>query len=74
MGMEQGTAAKLFFAETLIMGALSIFFGIILGMVCSQFVTAMLLSSYEQPFYLSWTFFPDTMLITILFLPVTSCW
>lgn len=67
MGMEQGTTAKLFFAETLIMGALSIFFGIILGMVCSQFVTAMLLSSYGQPFYLSWTLFPDTMLITILF-------
>lgn len=64
MGMEQRTTAHLFFAETFLMGLLSIVVGIVLGMIGSQFVTAMLLSSYEQPFCLSWTLFPDTVLLT----------
>lgn len=67
MGMEQSTTAKLFFAETLVMGGTSIVLGIVFGMIGSQFVTAMLLSSYGQPFRLSWALFPDTVLLTIAF-------
>lgn len=67
MGMEQKTIARLFFAETLIMGTISIGLGMILGAFCSQFITAMLLTSYGKDYALTWTLFPDTVLLTIGF-------
>lgn len=67
MGMEQKTIGRLFFAETFVMGGLSIFIGIFLGVFGSQFITAMFLTSYEGQYELSWTLFPDTVLLTIGF-------
>lgn len=67
MGMEQKTIAWIFFAETFLMGAVSIVIGIFLGVFCSQFITAMLLSTYGQDYRLSWTLFPDTVILTICF-------
>ena len=67
MGMEQKTIARLFFAETLIMGIISIVIGIFVGAFCSQFITAMLLTSYGKYYGLTWTLFPDTVLLTIGF-------
>ena len=67
MGMEQGTVALLFFAETFLMGMVSIVIGIFLGAFCSQFITAMLLTSYGKDYQLSWTLFPDTVLLTVCF-------
>lgn len=48
MGMEQKTIGRLFFAETFVMGMISIAIGILLGVLCSQFITAMLLTSYGK--------------------------
>ena len=56
LGMEQRTTAWLFFGETFLMGLLSLGLGIPLGSLLSQFITAMLLSSYGQSFQLSWPF------------------
>lgn len=67
MGMEQKTVGRLFFAETFLMGIISIFIGIFLGVFCSQFITAMLLTSYGKSYKLSWTLFPDTVLLTVTF-------
>ncbi|MDE7310386.1 MAG: ABC transporter permease [Eubacterium sp.] len=67
MGMEQRTIGWLFFAETLCMGAVSILLGIFLGMVGSQFITAMLLSDYGADYQFSWMLFPDTVLLTVSF-------
>ena len=67
MGMEQKTVAWIFFAETFLMGAVSIVIGISLGVFCSQFITGMLLSAYGQGYKLSWTLFPDTVILTICF-------
>ncbi len=67
MGMEQKTIGRIFFAETLIMGIISILIGILLGVFCSQFMTAMLLTTYGKPFEIVWTLFPDTVLLTICF-------
>ena len=67
MGMEQKTIARLFFAETLIMAIISIILGIFAGAFCSQFITAMLLTSYGKDYALTWTLFPDTVLLTIGF-------
>ena len=39
MGMEQKTIGWLFFAETFLMGAISIAIGIALGVLCSQFMS-----------------------------------
>ncbi len=64
MGMEQKTIARLFFAETLIMGIFSIVLGIFLGAFFSQFITAMLLTSYGKDYVLTWTLFPDTLMLT----------
>ena len=67
LGMEQKTIGRLFFAETFVMGMLSIVIGIFLGVFCSQFITAMLLTSYGKNYELSWTLFPDTVFLTVSF-------
>lgn len=67
MGMEQKTIGRIFFAETLIMGIFSILTGIFFGMFCSQFITAMLLTAYGKPYEISWTLYPDTVLLTVVF-------
>lgn len=67
MGMKQKTIGLLFLAETLVMGAVSILTGIFLGVLCSQFITAMLLDSYGKSYTLTWTLFPDTVLLTFGF-------
>ena len=64
MGMEQRTIGRLFFAEALIMGGAAVILGIGLGAVCSQFITALLLTSYGRPYQPAWTLFPDTALWT----------
>lgn len=71
MGMEQKTIGRLFFAETFVMGMISIVIGIFLGVLCSQFITAMLLTSYEKSYELSWTLFPDTVLLTVCFFVIS---
>ena len=65
MGMEQKTVGRLFFAETFVMGMISIAIGIFLGVFCSQFITAMLLTSYGKSYELTLTLFPDTVLLTV---------
>lgn len=67
MGMEQRTIGRLFFAETFLMGLVSITAGIFLGVFCSQFITAMLLTSYGKQYEITWTLFPDTVLLTVAF-------
>ncbi len=49
------------------MGGISIAAGIFLGVFCSQFITAMLLTSYGKAYGLTWTLFPDTVTQTVLF-------
>ena len=71
MGMEQKTVAWLFFAQTFLMGAVSIIIGIISGVFCSQFITGMLLSAYGKDYKLSWTLFPDTVILTICFFAIS---
>lgn len=71
MGMEQKTVGGLFFAETFVMGAISIIIGIGFGVLCSQFITAILLTSYGQQYKLTWTLFPDTVLLTVCFFAVS---
>lgn len=67
MGMEQKTVGWLFFAETFVMGTAAVILGILLGMLCSQFITAMLLSAYGESYQLTWMLFPDTVAQTIVF-------
>lgn len=50
---------------------LSIGIGILLGVFCSQFITALLLTSYGKAYALSWTLFPDTVLWTLCFFTVS---
>ena len=70
MGMEQKTVGWIFFAETVVMGTISIIIGIALGAFCSQFITAMLLTSYGKSYSLTWMLFPDTILLTVCFFSV----
>lgn len=67
MGMEQRTIGRLFFAETFLMGLVSIAAGIFLGVFCSQFITALLLTSYGKQYEITWTLFPDTVALTVAF-------
>lgn len=76
MGMEQKTVGRLFFAETFMMGILSIAIGIFLGVFCSQFITAMLLTTYGKSYELSWTLFPGYSLADhrLLYFQLLNCW
>lgn len=67
IGMEKQMIGWLFFVETLAMGAVAIVLGIFLGAVFSQFIAAMLLTSYGQPYHFSWMLFPDTIALTVCF-------
>lgn len=67
LGMEQRTIGLLFFSETFFLLILSVAVGILLGMMVSQVITAMLLSSFGEPYTFSWSFFPDTVLLTVGF-------
>ncbi|MEK4060042.1 MULTISPECIES: FtsX-like permease family protein [Paenibacillus] len=67
LGMEQKTTAKLFFVETLAMGGIAVSLGIIMGCFLSQLITAMLLSTYDQPFKFTFPLYTDTLLFTLLF-------
>lgn len=73
LGMEQGTVAWLFFAETMLMGALSVGLGICLGVLGSQWITAMLCTDYGQTYRITWTLYPDTVLWTIGYFAVCLC-
>ena len=53
------------------MGMFSILIGIFCGVFCSQFITAMLLTAYGEPYEISWTLFPDTVLLTVIFFVVS---
>lgn len=67
MGMEQRAIGLLFFAETFVMGLISLAAGLVFGVFCSQFITAMLLTSYGKSYRISFTLFPDTALLTVCF-------
>lgn len=70
MGMEQKTIGWLFFGETFLLGIISVVLGVLLGAVASQFITAMLLSSFGKSYSFAWTLFPDTVLLTAGFFPL----
>ncbi len=67
LGMEQKTIGLLFFCETFFLLILSVAVGILLGMIVSQVITAMLLASFGEPYTFSWSFYPDTVLLTVGF-------
>ena len=70
LGMEQKTIGLLFFGETFFLLIFSVSVGILLGMIVSQVITAMLLASFGEPYAFSWSFFPDTVLLTVGFFVV----
>lgn len=72
MGMAQRTIGWLFFLETFIMGAFAVALGVVLGVVCSQLISAMLLASYGGQYHFMWTLFPDTLLWTLGFFTVSQ--
>ncbi|MGL4736258.1 MAG: FtsX-like permease family protein, partial [Cellulosilyticaceae bacterium] len=65
LGMSQQTVAWIFFCETFIMGIFSLVLGIGLGVMCSQFTNALLLTTFDQPFVFVLALFPDTTIQTI---------
>ena len=67
MGMEQRTVGWLFLAETLLMGALALAGGILLGALCSQLITAQLYRAYGLAYHVTWMLYPDTIGLTVGF-------
>ena len=71
MGMEQKLIARMFFFETLIMGGVALLTGCLLGGLLAQLITAMQLASMGYPYRITWTLYPDTLLLTALFFLVS---
>lgn len=70
IGMEQKTIGILFFCETFFLSLISLGAGILLGMIASQFITAMLLASFGKAYTFVWALFPDTVVLTAGFFTV----
>ena len=73
LGTEQKSVALMFFIETLIIGILSIIFGIFLGTLFSQVVTAAVLLSAKQEIIFSFKLYMDTVAITFAFFLSMFC-
>lgn len=67
IGMEQRTVAWIFFLETIIIGAVAIIIGIILGTFVSQIISIIVVRAFTAEYHLHLMLFPDTVLWTVLF-------
>ena len=67
LGMEQRTIAGQFFGETFVFGIAAVFTGCIFGMVLSGMMTAFVLRTIGGIGTFRLGFYPDTMLVTLLF-------
>lgn len=56
-----------FFCRDACHGGIAVSLGIIMGCFLSQLITAMLLSTYDQPFKFTFPLYTDTLLFTLLF-------
>ncbi|ADL53978.1 ABC transporter permease [Clostridium cellulovorans] len=73
LGIPQRNVALMFFIETLVMGIVSIVFGIFLGTLFSQMVTALILMTANQKIIFSFKLYIDTVAITLLFFTAMFC-
>jgi putative ABC transport system permease protein len=73
LGIPQRNVAFMFFIETLVMGMVSIAFGIFLGTLFSQLVTALILMTAKQKIIFSFKLYIDTVAITLLFFTAMFC-
>ncbi|SHH63122.1 FtsX-like permease family protein [Clostridium intestinale] len=73
LGIPQRNVAFMFFIETLVMGMISIAFGIFLGTLFSQLVTALILMTANQEIIFSFKLYLDTIAITLLFFSLMFC-
>lgn len=73
LGIPQRNVAYMFFIEALVMGIISIVFGIFLGTLFSQLVTALILMTANQEIVFSFKLYLDTVAITLLFFIVMFC-
>jgi putative ABC transport system permease protein len=73
LGIPQRNVAFMFFIETLVMGIVSIAFGIFLGTLFSQLVTALILMTAKQEIIFSFKLYIDTVAITLLFFTAMFC-
>ncbi|WP_315113066.1 ABC transporter permease [Clostridium intestinale] len=73
LGIPQRNVAYMFFIEALVMGMISIVFGIFLGTLFSQLVTALILMTANQEIVFSFKLYLDTVAITLLFFISMFC-
>lgn len=65
MGLDQRSTALLFFWETFFIGLAAIGFGVLLGTLFSQIVSAVVLRLYGLPYHFRFSLYSDTLLITL---------
>lgn len=70
MGMEQSTVAYMYLIETLIMGLIAVGIGILFGILLSQMVSAIIMSSFGESYHLYFSVFPDTIALTLAFFTI----
>lgn len=70
LGMEQRTVAYMFFIEMLIMGLIAVGIGIVLGIMLSQLVSAIIMSSFGETYKIYFSAYPDTIAWTLTFFTV----
>lgn len=73
LGIPQRNVAYMFFIEALVIGMISIVFGIFLGTLFSQLVTALILMTANQEIVFSFKLYLDTVAITLLFFISMFC-
>lgn len=70
MGMEQYKVGIVFFIESIAVGILSIFIGIILGSIFANFITKIIMDSVNQSMKFSFMLYKDTCIDTFKFFTI----
>ncbi len=67
IGIDRRKVSFMFFIENFCIGIVAVFAGLLLGIFGTQVIKGIVLKSFDEPFKLDWSIYPDTMGWTMLF-------
>ena len=67
IGIDRRKVSFIFFIENFCIGIVAVFAGLLLGIFGTQIIKGIVLKSFDEPFRLVWSIYPDTIGWTMLF-------
>ena len=72
IGIDRRKVSFMFFIENFCIGIVAVFAGLLLGIFGTQVIKGIVLKSFDEPFKLDWSIYPDTMVDDVIFLDFIS--